>query len=191
MNQGYAQLVATRLLEELRLSLDYQVRQSRRSRSLEQKDVAPRAKCCTFGAGSTEIPGLGCLLAATRITSLSFVSFLRDCSGTWTKAQKVKPHRRMVLKRHPQHKENTTIDASWVKFASGVCPSEVRVCLGFCTEQGLLPHSVPKALHMGLTAPIYSILGLQFTPLLRAWSAGEVRTKLYKLTLQYIKQRLA
>lgn len=113
-----------------------------------------------------------------------------DCSGTWTKAQKVKPDGREASKVHPQHKENTAIDASWVKFASGICSSEISVCLAFCTEQGSLLRSVPKALHMEPTALIYSILGLQFTPLLRVWSAGEARTEMCKLTLQCVKQRL-
>ena len=80
MNQGCAQLMAAPLLEELRLSLDYQVRQCRRSRSLEQKDgmEPPTANCCALGASSMVLPGLGCLVAGSRSTSLSFVSFLWD-----------------------------------------------------------------------------------------------------------------
>lgn len=48
------------------------------------------------------------------------------------------------------------------------------------------PHSDPKALHMGLTPPIYSTFGLELAHVLRAWSAGGARTTMCKLTLRSV-----
>lgn len=63
---------------ETKSGLPGQAVQEKQTPRAKRWHVAPTANCCTFGAGSTEIPGMGCLVAGSRITSLSFVSFLWD-----------------------------------------------------------------------------------------------------------------
>lgn len=92
----------------------------------------PTAIFCAFGASSVLVPGLGCLVAGDRRTSLS-VSFLWYPERAETAWGCVSKHRKWsqlgerLLTRSPNTNQNTTVDASWVKSASGICSLEMSV----------------------------------------------------------------
>lgn len=140
----------------------------------------------------------GCLAAGSRSASLSvscrFCGIFSASRLLWDSTEP--KHRKQsqlgewLLKCTPntdKHKYRCVL--------SEICPTNSLfrdVCLsGLLHRAGLtaglrFPRSDPKALRVGLTAPAYSTFGLEFAHLLRAWSAGEARAKMCKLTLHSV-----
>lgn len=55
---------------ETKSGIPGQAEQEKQTPRVKRWQVAPTAKRCTFGAGSTKIPGLGCLLAESHLPVL-------------------------------------------------------------------------------------------------------------------------